>query len=345
MDKFEVSEEQKEYLATLFHNQNMLIFGRAGTGKSVLALEAVKRQLAENSKSKILYLCSNKKFKGQMKDKIDSLKTNGSEVCVDTFKHCFGLNFHDSIKWNREKIIKQADYLYQFSLIIVDEAQELKSKYLYDIKLLANHSKFYIFVDEEQQIQNDDKVEKSQWQVNLEINNPIRLKKNYRNPKNIVELAQKLVPYESEPFYSREEANICIDYSETQELLFERILDFNKKHNDCQIITILSDAWSKHSSILNRLPDEVSKNWLTVKQCLGIESENIIVIVEDMFQKKINSLLYTALTRTLVDLKIIFYFGIDRFGRKYDDEKIKEFKASELNKLLLKFQTEKNDVL
>ncbi|GAB2023059.1 hypothetical protein RyT2_21330 [Pseudolactococcus yaeyamensis] len=246
----------------------------------------------------------------------------------------------------RKKIICFSKELYQFSLIIVDEAQELQSELLYDLSVLANHSKFYIFGDEYQRIQNRyDENQEEIWKNNLEISNPIKLKKNYRNPQNIVALIQKLIPSDYEQFAAREDdAKIEVRYVDTPELLKSEIIEFKSIHEKSQIITILRDTWSWTSSILMDLfQNNMGSDWMTVKHSLGIESENTIVVVEDLFESKLSSFLYTAITRTLGDLKIIFYFGDDKFGRCYDEDAIKRFRASDLNQLFLKCQTEENN--
>ncbi|GAB2023060.1 hypothetical protein RyT2_21340 [Pseudolactococcus yaeyamensis] len=93
MKAFEITTEQSEYLATLFHNQSMLILGGAGTGKSILALEAVKRQIKKNPESKILYLCSNAEFKEQIKGQIkDELIIGLENTTVATFSGYFDID-------------------------------------------------------------------------------------------------------------------------------------------------------------------------------------------------------------------------------------------------------------
>lgn len=348
MKEFEIEKEQSEYLATLFHNKSMLIVGSAGTGKSILALEAIKRQIKENSESKILYLCSNAPFKLQIGKILDSVRDISREnIDVDTFSNYFGLSFYSSLRKNREKVVEHANVLYQYSLIIIDEAQELQSELLYDVKILANKSRFYIFGDEEQRIQNQhDDSQENNWKNNLEISNPIKLKKNYRNPNNIVSLAQRLLPDDYEQFPAREgNAIIYVKYVDSVNDLRSEILKFKASHEKLQVITILPDNWNKHSSILNKLSYNDVLDWLTVKQALGIENENVVVVVEGLFESKLSSFLYTAITRTLGDLKIIFYCGRDIFGSKCIDKSIKKFKRSNLAKICAEFQTEdKGDI-
>lgn len=350
-EKYEITQEQKDYLATIFHNQSMLILGGAGTGKSVLALETMRKQIEENSKSKILYLCSNTPFKQEIKDFIsNSLKFSKDNISVDNFTNHFGINFQSikhgfRMKTERKKVMKHVKELGQYSLIILDEAQELPSELLYDIKILANGSKFYVFGDEEQRIQNRvDEEKEGEWRDYLEIPNPIKLKKNYRNPKNIVSLANKFLPSENQQFASRDdEANISVEFVEGESELGSEISKFGQLRNQLRIISILPDTWGWRSSILNEFSNNQVGDWLTVKQALGVECDNVIIVVETLDDSKLKSFLYTAITRTLGDLKVIFYCGKNKFGRDCSEESIQDFKKSELGQKFSEFEKEEGN--
>ena len=73
-----LTNEQREAIDQLDGQRKVLIQGRAGTGKTILALEFARRKLEEDKS--VLYLCYNRPLTEEIK-----LKTRGTKIDVFNF--------------------------------------------------------------------------------------------------------------------------------------------------------------------------------------------------------------------------------------------------------------------
>lgn len=77
---FHVSHEQYVIMQNFFVNKRMLIYGPAGTGKTLLAMEQCRRLRAEGKK--VLYVCYNRLIANSVREKFN--EENKSDIDVYT---------------------------------------------------------------------------------------------------------------------------------------------------------------------------------------------------------------------------------------------------------------------
>jgi len=139
------TEEQFRGLDLLEENDRVIFKGFAGTGKTLLAIEAVRR--AEARGVKTLFVCFNKNLSSWLQLQIQNLKLNGNLVTCSTF-HKFLLDFcnknpgssQKSTFWKNdlpdqaiEQLLDDKRPSTQFDLIVVDEAQDLLAEKYLDV--------------------------------------------------------------------------------------------------------------------------------------------------------------------------------------------------------------------
>ena len=204
------TEEQFDALDLVDDNQRVIFKGPAGTGKTFLALELVKRALVGNKK--VLLLCFNNLLKDWLKTKIDSLYADSASVDCKTF-HSLLLKITgespiqaEKAFWGKilpqlavDRLLSSSEYSQAYDIVIVDEAQDLMNEdYLDVLDLLLvgglAGGQWVFFGDfEKQAIYNDDP--ESQGRISLEgltarapIHTTLTLRNNCRNALPIADL-------------------------------------------------------------------------------------------------------------------------------------------------------------
>lgn len=178
----ELTREQMKVLESLKRAKQAIIYGGAGTGKTVLAIEKA-RQL-DKLKFKTLLICYNK----LLKEKVSSLLAS-STITVETYhsltlKEAQKANLDIPNHLDSEWYESQAGQLFKhaaninktnYDVIIIDEAQDFSYEWIISLReRLSQHGTFYIFADSHQDLYKRD------WQEPEGVS-PYELLQNCRN--------------------------------------------------------------------------------------------------------------------------------------------------------------------
>lgn len=344
-DVIRYTEEQFRALELAEFNPRVLYTGPAGTGKTVLAIEAARRSAAANRK--VLWLCFNRALSDQIK-KI--LKPLSSHVDVINF-HSFlmrlspGVTVEDTQEfWHESLPLTAVDRLLdgalegaEYDQIIMDEAQDIVSHDVWldvldlvvtgglsagNLELFGDFRGQAIFADEP----------KSSFLGKVRERIPdiavYPLSVNCRNPHEVVEQSQMLGQFGE--LYSlvmreREEGwDPRISYYRNRDdqadklaLELQGLLDAGYPPNS---ITVLSPKARSSASELAlekgfpALKPEKEKatgdvGYTTIHSFKGLENSFVMVTdIEDIESLESRKLLYTATTRAKVNL----YLFLDR---------------------------------
>ena len=169
------------------------IRGGAGTGKTIIAEEKVKRILKQYPDDKILFLCYNRALSNDLAKKFSHEK-NVTAINYDSL--VLQLGNQEFVKNNYGKFDMLRDHFYEqviemdafpYQHIIIDEAQDFQEEW---IELLAstNPKHFYLFYDRNQDIFQHQK-ETPQWMIDIDCR--LSLHTNCRNTKEIAHFANQ----------------------------------------------------------------------------------------------------------------------------------------------------------
>lgn len=330
-------------------NPRIIFEGPAGTGKTVLAIEAAKRSCSEGKK--VLFLCYNKLL-GQYLEKITA--STKPELTVSTI-HKYMLNvaeitppvqnlssnsfwYEDLPKYAINKLLYNDSGLNQYDEIIVDETQDiLRNNYLdiLDLSLKGGLSegKWKFFGDFEQQSIYGFNTEMSITDVcNNRLVNYTRysLRINCRNTPRIASLVHLLSKLN--PDYTRvlrpdngvEPEIIYYDSNDEQLKVLNNVIIKikNEKYRNRDIVILsinppngyikykLRNDFGIYLSDLKETRGESIK-FGSIYSFKGLESPIVIVTgIQSIFGKQEPFLLYVAMTRALYRLYILAHTNV-----------------------------------
>lgn len=305
------TNEQIELLESLNNLKTLSIQGRAGTGKTVLAVEKAKFDslTCEN----VLLLC----FNSELAKLIRNNLTEYQNIYVHTM-HSLALNYlkkhHPSrvlhIQYDEEfeyiltefKEVVAYNSKENFDSVIIDEGQDFKPEWVKTIKyLLKPSSNFYIFYDPYQELySNNDKFDDSY----LVINGPFILQKNMRNTDEISRCLFNILeePYTDSNFkgihgkhpyfiLSNSDDECLVHLKQTiYELTHVQLVGSDK-------ITVIT-LQSLYSSMAKN--DPVGVEFTTARKFKGLENDIVIIIDADLsylIDPVKKRLLYVAMSR------------------------------------------------
>ena len=329
-----LTKEQYRCIDQLEDNKRCLIEGGAGTGKTLLALEEVKKAVAKGMR--VALFCYNKNLGAWMEQYFNNFPMNLRPAYVGTF-HRYMLRIikdaGDRISFPQTKDEEQYFYSeqlpvdaafsivqlsdYKFDLIVMDEAQDLISKRYLDVINLSlkgglERGKWTFLGDFSQQAIYSDGISGSQMKEMIEDRTSyirFRLTKNCRNTRNICDEITFVTDFEAPDVWSTVDGVPVqyYSYSDTDEEK-ARLLTVLKLLRDNHIspkqVTILSPL-KRENSIVSEITDidicDYKTSWNNKVSFCTIQSfkglENTIIILVDVESLKDKKLMYVALSR------------------------------------------------
>ena len=190
----ELTQEQVRAFAGMRRNRRAVVFGGAGTGKTILALEKAAEFDAQGGS--VLLVCYNKLLASRLqKDaRLSQAKvTTFHALCVEEIRRAGRETPHNPATdwWEHEAAELFIDALVEtgrsFDAIVVDEGQDFARSWISALEIAGTHGNetpFYVFADENQMLWPRDWEAPSGWFVyELTI-----------NCRNTVEIAKRLEP-------------------------------------------------------------------------------------------------------------------------------------------------------
>lgn len=332
----EYTKEQFSLLDFVNYNNRCLIQGAAGTGKTLMALELVRRNIAEGKK--VAFFCYNRKLGAKLNTSVKKIKGNNSSGVYAGTLHSFLSQGTELETYAGEKEatnfftdILPLDFLLhnetfeesdKFDIIIIDEAQDLITlNYLevFDslLKGEISRGRWIFFGDfSNQAIYLNQPVETLDLlgaMTNFTKFPPLKI--NCRNTKKIAIQNTLLTGTEKPEFnnHSIEGEEIVNKFpakNKRIECIEEIIEDFIKREVPLQKITLLSPKRleSGYMAASEKLNTWIEKGltFSTVQSFKGLENTFIILfefdhLLTDEFQR----LLYIGISRAKQQLYII----------------------------------------
>lgn len=338
------TEEQFAALDTMVENERVLFTGPAGTGKTVLALEAARR--AANVGKKVLFVCYNRLL-GRWLSQHPAVQCSG--VSAGTF-HQYLLGVANIAPppepggsfWNielpeaaAEKLLSGHADASAFDILVADEVQDLLSAPYLDVIDLALQGglvggRWLMFGDFERQVlygQDRDRVEEL-MRARFVTFAKCSLRVNCRNTPRVATLSHllgKLTPNYSRVLRPDDRVEPVIIYYATpsqqrKELVstLERLHRESFAGDDIVILSPKAGSRCAAAGITEKpWPDQLAPfeqatagqiRYTTIQSFKGLDSPAIVVTdIEHLAGELFSSLFYVATTRALERLSIIVH--------------------------------------
>jgi hypothetical protein len=317
-----LNNEQAKLLENLEMCKEVSVRGRAGTGKTLLAIEKARRD-SESGKS-VLLLCFNTALSKRIKETLGETKINVRTV------HSFALEYMKKYYPARVQGTFETDSDFEYLMseftevtmnsnvnydsIIIDEGQDFEREWISSIQDFGNkESAFYIFYDPYQHLYSSASTFNDEY---LKMGVCYLLLRNMRNTDEISKsclniINEPLIPEHFSNIIGRDpEVTFVYNKNDLEEIINSKVheLQFINKI-DRDDLTILSlDSW-----ISNDPRNSFDHKVTTVRKFKGLENEFIIIAdvnLSHLLDPAKQRLLYVALSRAKVH--VILMFKIDK---------------------------------
>ena len=340
-EMLKLTDEQVDVLYSIDENKRVMVYGAAGTGKSVLAVKKLRTDMTK--KKKVAYLCFNRNMASYVEQNVKVVK--GSYI--GTFHALLGKYITDS----HEMTVEQLSQAYlakeivpneSFDLVIVDEAQDILSKN--SLKCLDSFIKkgltggeWILFADPNQDIfQKGERFEEAERFLK-DTYNPciLRLYINCRNTAQIARRTSMLTNIPPSKYMKLTGPEVKTfefeDDAEAIQLIDKEIRSILAGGTYVKDIIILSTRTLEKSILggVGKLADvdlvEVRSfkgikqnqiNYMTVQSFKGLESKIVFYIDIDGFDSVDNRRMnYVAMSRAQI---LLYYFFNRSLKAEYD---------------------------
>jgi len=317
----EATVQQKRVLKSLGETKTLSVLGGAGTGKTVLAVEAAKN-MASN-KNKVLFLCYNQNLSRYLNNlfnedpliKVQSLFGFFTSININLKDiGTANLSPKDAAPVIAEALNENFDkFDTDFDVLIIDEAQDFSPLFWPRFELMTEGKKWFLFSDKRQAITHDD------WALpNLENNSWLSypLTKYLRSTKEIS--SKVLNVYEDEydalAINGLEPEFLTIQESgwgeslETLSKVLTGLIDQEKYHpNQIQVLIphsrYLEDVEQAKFKPNMKIGGVQDLNIESIYKYKGLESEVVVMVVPNLESLE---------SETTSDIKSLIYVGMSR---------------------------------
>lgn len=328
-----LSQNQTDILTKILKSERFFVSGRAGTGKTIIAI--ILSRLLQEKKEKVLFLTFNIELSQMIYEEL-----KGNEYITSLRFHQYLRKFAQYIgkedSLNNEKEI--LEYLIkinqnEFDVLIIDEAQSLATIWL---NLLSKHfkdKKIFIFSDELQSFSNEGNITNLQMKKIFHFDDEVTLSINYRSPfkvyKRLLEIfdssIQQTTPRTLDNLDLKE--IITDNPRKSVEDNIDDLLNRGIKKEDIVILIPSSEGRNIESYEYNSIKIQ------TVKKYRGMEKPIVIFVLGSLNKNDFNEL-YVAYSRSTTQTVVIIPERLLSFGKtKFEqillesdltDNKIKE---------------------
>lgn len=311
--------EQVALLNYLEEQNNAIINGLAGTGKTIMAVEKARRH-SENGE-KVLFLCYNTFLNEHLRDTYTYPHVSYYTVAGLSQKMCEKVDY----KALQEKLMQMfLEGTFPYQHVIIDEGQDFGKEEIDEVEIIEllrenaidneeRNGTFYLFYDKNQMVQSK-KVPKYIEDADCKLT----LYRNCRNTENIALTSLRLLGSDKVPKLYPDavigdlpEIGFCVTKEDVVELLNAEIDKYiDEGYNN---ITILTCKTEERSIIADYCKDSKYNykrgyvKFTTCRKFKGLESDVIIVIDidKDAFADEGEQLMYVGTSRARFKLSCI----------------------------------------
>ncbi len=307
------SKEQSNIIEQGIKENKFYTSGRAGTGKTILAIMMARILLNKNLK--ILFLTYNKPINEYIQQQFDS-----KNIDILTFHKFLSTHLPDENVIQNE--FKHLQYIMgnidnKYDILIIDEAQSFAIVWLNKLNEYFNNKKIYIFADalqsfsNEGEISDDDMDKIFDFQSNKKI-----LTKNYRSPRKVYERLLEMFSSTIQQVSPRnlDELDLVEKITENpKKLLYKSIDSLLEEGISKDDIIILISSKEKNNLVLYEYKNITVE---TVQRYRGMEKPIVIYVIKSADKNDLKEL-YVAYSRSTTQTIVIIPEIVLDIGRSH----------------------------
>jgi hypothetical protein len=329
-NSIKLNVEQLDILEGVQDNERFICEGAAGTGKTLLAIELVRRLVSTHDN--VLFLCRSSFLKSYLKSVITHENLAVSSIVS-------------------LEVDSRRRFVDKYDVVIIDEGQDIYEQHIFDLlnKYLdggLHHGSWYIFQDSNFQRNLYNEINNDCFElINKLSQETLNLSKNYRNTRHIVNFLQnklslpviedvdvsgttvieKVVSHEKIQHISNIIDNILKDIPQKGSVTFLSPLPYEQ--------SLVSKLPSHFNQQLTRLDDylmnhfpPVRASFCEIKNFKGLENDYIILVDMPHPSEKISddekSQYYVALSRPRIKLFCLWTTDPSEVSLPYNEQSL-----------------------
>lgn len=345
---YELDNEQKEGIRKCFYNNTVIIYGKAGTGKSSMLEGLITILGTEKLNLEVFLLSPTHKAKNRLKDILDNIN-NGLSKTFDTIQ-----GFVYKIKNNILNISQNNN------IIIIDETSMVDNFLMNKLMDIINNNKIelLLFLGDDRQLPSINKgiILKSMIDSNIITSNELKITHRYNKSKNLLNVLNKILNQSD-----IDNLDISNQFNWIDANIDTNIIQ-NIISNDIDtIITPLNNIITEYTDIIRNIKNGIEEEveLIPINNYTNILKTNNNIVKEVQYNKKkfrinddviynnndndvelFNGLLgkieYINNYYILVDFKMFkfpFYFNMPKENYLYDLSDFDEKKHNQINKI------------
>lgn len=303
-----LSSQQNKYLKFLIEKKLMYISGRAGTGKTVLAI-ILSRYLNNEMNKKVLFLTFNSLISNRIKIDVDP---NTDAMTFHSFLHNNTPKSIDTINDSDKALEYIIDNIHnEYDSLIIDEAQSLKIRWLIKLKnhFINSNKDVYLFADTIQSLSGEENNTDESIIKDLSIEKKYVLTKNYRAPEKIHHRLNEFFESNIELSSVREEStkDLFEVFDDDPKNKIIKALSYLETENVdlINVALLISGRASGIESLKNDFYTKYPNLTIeTINKYRGMEKPIVIIVLT--FENDLNEL-YVAYSRATTQAIVIIY--------------------------------------
>lgn len=329
--------EQVALLNYLDEQNNAIINGLAGTGKTVMAVEKARRHSEKDEK--VLFLCYNAFLNEHLRETYPYPHVSYYTVAGLSQKLCEKVDYK-ALQDKLTQMFLEGSFPYQH--VIIDEGQDFGKEEIEEVEIIdllrenaieneERNGTFYLFYDKNQMVQS-----KKTPKYIEEADCKLTLYRNCRNTENIALTSLRLLGSDKAPKLYPDavmgdlpELGFCVTKEDTIALLNSEIDKYiDAGYNNITILTCKTEESSIIADCCKNSKYKYNRGYVKFTTCRkfkGLESDVIIVvdIDNDAFTDEGEQLMYVGSSRARFKLSCIVNMTEEECLRLMEDREIK----------------------
>lgn len=326
-----LTDEQSTYLQRFSQQSRILLTGRSGTGKTLLATTRA-RQLSAQGK-RVLFVVYNVQLAIALKREVAGISvevTNFHQLCRKAsmlLKQPVDNPTRDWYKVGAPDALKQAIHkklLPSFDALIIDEAQVFNSAWLKYLSAWFSGKDILACCDETQVFEYEQRSTVSDIVSALNIPEQFLLTQNMRSPRPVFKRLEALIPASYTQQSSRPDEPDSLQEIIDDEPVYrlkQTIKTLNDEGVPPQSIMLIHFLQQKNTSELSFLAHELEKmvgQIIPVYRCRGLESPIVIIWANTTIDDKLLLCAYSRATSKCIVIYALGSFSREETSPLYD---------------------------